>query len=90
MTSTDLARVVTLPEATTFQFAALRERWFDPERAGVVLVGAVAVLLAGLLVALKPVSICTDVKDLDPARLCPHISNIYYHGKIHVLVSPID
>jgi hypothetical protein len=68
-----LPSVVPLTEAAalTFGCAVLRERWFDPERVGLVLVGAAALLLAGLLVFLTPENICIDANALDPAEVWP-------------------
>lgn len=70
-----LASVVPLTEAAAFTLgcAVLRERWFDPGRVGVVLICAAALLLAGLLVALTPDSICTGANALDPAGVWPSL-----------------
>jgi hypothetical protein len=68
-----LASVVPLAEAAAFTFgcAVLRERWLDPERVGLVLMGAAAILLAGLLIVLTPEGVCIDVNALDPASVWP-------------------
>ena len=73
MTIMGLPSVVPLTEAAAFTFgcAVLRERWLDPERVGLVLVGAAALLFAGLLVVLTPENICIDVNALDPAGVWP-------------------
>jgi hypothetical protein len=70
-----LASVVPLAEAAAFTFgcAVLRERWLDPERVGLVLVGTAALLLAGLLVVLTPENICIDANALDPAGVRPSL-----------------
>ena len=70
-----LASVVPLAEAAAFTFgcAVLRERWLDPERVGLVLVGTAALLLAGLLVVLTPENICIDANALDPAGVWPYL-----------------
>lgn len=51
----------------------LRERWLDPERVGLVLVGATALLLAGLLLVLTPEDVCIDVNALDPSAAWPSL-----------------
>lgn len=68
-----LPSVVPLTEAAAFTFgcAVIREHWLDPERVSPVLVGATAVLLAGLLAVLTMDNICIDVNALDPAGLWP-------------------
>lgn len=70
-----LPSVVPLTEAAAFTFgcAVLRERWFDPEQVGFVLVDAAALLLAGVLVVLTPENICIDANALDPAGIWPSL-----------------
>lgn len=68
-----LPSVVPLTEAAAFTFgcAVLRGRWLDPDRVGSGLVGAAAILLAGLLVLLTPENLCIDVNALDPSGAWP-------------------
>ncbi|MCJ2069360.1 hypothetical protein MKK75_11230 [Methylobacterium sp. J-030] len=68
-----LSAFVPLTEAAAFTVgcAVLRTRWLDPDCISVVLVGAAALLVAGLLLALTPETVCVDANALDPAAIWP-------------------
>ncbi|MCJ2137830.1 hypothetical protein MKK69_27935 [Methylobacterium sp. J-026] len=78
-----LANLVPLTEAATFTFgcAMLRARWLDPERVGLVLIAIAALLVAGLLIALTPDSICIDANILDPAAVWPLSGKADLYGR---------
>jgi hypothetical protein len=71
-----LPGIVPLTEAAAFTFgcAILRVPWFNSDRVGLALTGAVVVLAALLLIVLTPESIYTDLSALDPAQVWPPLA----------------
>jgi ABC-type cobalamin transport system permease subunit len=68
-----LPNVVPLTEAAAFTFgcAVLQAKSLNPERVSWVLACIVALLIAGVLLALTPRNISIDPNALDPAALWP-------------------